>query len=106
MVSWNDAAEMNERVCSEALVIPKSTGLPTACLMPSSLGLGVDFLVLDEIKLFALDQGRVAAVFDLHFLEHLTDDDLDVLVVDLHALQSIDLLNFLDEIAGQVPRRP
>jgi hypothetical protein len=22
MVSWNDAAEMNERVCSEALVIP------------------------------------------------------------------------------------
>ena len=26
VVSWNDAAEMKERVCSEALVMPSNTG--------------------------------------------------------------------------------
>src|SRR3954447_20817498 len=36
VVSWNDAAEMNERVCSEALVMPSSTGWPTAGFLPSS----------------------------------------------------------------------
>jgi prepilin-type N-terminal cleavage/methylation domain-containing protein len=30
VVSWNDAAEMKERVCSEALVMPCSTALPCA----------------------------------------------------------------------------
>ena len=30
VVSWNDAAEMKLRVCSDALVMPSSTGLPTA----------------------------------------------------------------------------
>jgi hypothetical protein len=30
VVSWNDAAEMKLRVWSEALVMPSSTGLPTA----------------------------------------------------------------------------
>src|SRR6266567_952551 len=37
VVSWNEAAEMNERVCSEALVIPNSTGCALAGLRPSAL---------------------------------------------------------------------
>ncbi len=37
VVSWNEAAEMNERVCSEALVMPSSTGCAFAGLRPSSL---------------------------------------------------------------------
>src|SRR6266566_2719716 len=37
VVSWNEAAEMNERVCSEALVIPSSTGCALAGLRPSAL---------------------------------------------------------------------
>jgi hypothetical protein len=36
VVSWNDAAEMNDGVCSDALVIPSRTGVPTAGLRPSS----------------------------------------------------------------------
>ena len=32
VVSWNEAAEMNERVCSEALVMPCSTGWHVAGL--------------------------------------------------------------------------
>ena len=30
VVSWKDAAEMNDRVCKDALVIPRRTGLATA----------------------------------------------------------------------------
>ena len=36
VVSWNDAAEMNERVCSEALVMPSSTGCAVAGFLPSA----------------------------------------------------------------------
>ncbi len=36
MVSWNDAAEMNESVESDAFVIPSSRGRPLAGLPPSS----------------------------------------------------------------------
>ena len=35
MVSWNDAAEMNDSVDSDALVIPSSTGRPSAGRPPS-----------------------------------------------------------------------
>ena len=34
-------------------------------------------------------------------LQHLADDHLDMLVVDLHALQTIDLLDFVDEVDRQ-----
>src|SRR4030095_12752129 len=37
-----------------------------------------------------------------HPPEHLADDDLDVLVVDGHALQAIDLLHLVDEVALQL----
>ena len=38
---------------------------------------------------------------DLDLLQHLANDHLDVLVVDLHALEAIDLLDLVDEIARQ-----
>ncbi len=41
VVSWNDAAEMNERVCSEALVMPSSTGCATAGFLPSATNLAL-----------------------------------------------------------------
>jgi len=43
----------------------------------------------------------VADIVDLHPPHHLTDDDLDVLVVDVNALQPADLLDFVDEVAMQ-----
>ncbi|EWS54935.1 hypothetical protein X551_02257 [Methylibium sp. T29] len=36
VVSWNDAAEMNESVDSEALVIPSSTSACVAIILPSA----------------------------------------------------------------------
>ena len=44
---------------------------------------------------------RVARVDDLHPAQHLPHDHLDVLVVDLHALQPIDVLHFVDDVARQ-----
>src|SRR3984957_8542030 len=36
VVSWKDAAEMNERVCRLALVMPSRTGVPVASFLPSA----------------------------------------------------------------------
>jgi hypothetical protein len=42
---------------------------------------------LGTLDLLAQDIAGVARVRDLHASQHLADDHLDVLVVDLHALQ-------------------
>ena len=49
----------------------------------------LDLLVDEEV--------RVADVLDADAPEHLTNDDLDVLVVDADALQAVDLLDFVHE---------
>ena len=100
VVSWNEAAEMKLRVCSDALVMPSRTGLPSACFCFLSQ-LGVDLVHLLAVDLLAGQQGGVAAVGDLDLLQHLANDHLDVLVVDLHALEPIDFLDLADEIFGQ-----
>ena len=41
----------------------------------------------------------VARLVDADLAEHLPDDDLDVLVVDRHALAAVDALDLLDEVA-------
>ena len=43
-------------------------------------------------------QVRIASVRDLNLSQHTCYDDFDVLVADLHALQAIDLLNFVDQV--------
>jgi hypothetical protein len=73
VVSWKDAADRNESVFSEALVIPR---------MISSAGQEVG----------------VALLVDPHLLHHLAHDQLDVLVVDVHALGLVDLLDLLDQV--------
>src|ERR1019366_15568 len=70
-------------------------------LLALFLGLGVDLVELDLVDLFARDHVGLALVGDLHLLQHLTDDHLDVLVVDQHALQPVDLLDFVDQIGSE-----
>ena len=41
------------------------------------------------------------AFFDLHLAEHLVEDDLNVLVVDLHALRTVDVLHFRQQVLIQ-----
>ena len=93
---------MNERVCSEALVMPSSTGLADCRLLAGLLDAGVQLVELDAVELLALDEVRLARVRDLDLLQHLPNDDLDVLVVDGHALQPVDVLDLVDQIVGEL----
>src|SRR5690606_30024783 len=43
----------------------------------------------DAVDVLALEELAVARVRDAHLLQHLADDRADVLVVDLHALQTV-----------------
>src|SRR4029078_4362237 len=43
----------------------------------------------------------VADILDLHPPHHLPDDDLDVLVVDVDALQPVDILDLVDQVGVQ-----
>src|SRR5712664_540573 len=70
-------------------------------LLALFLGLGVDHVELDLVDLFARDHVGLALVGDLHLLQHLTDNHFDVLVVDQHALQPVDLLDFVDQIGSE-----
>ena len=101
MVSWNDAAEMNESVESDALVMPSSSGRPVAgraALRDHALVLFAEAELVD--LLFEQELG-VADVFDLHPAHHLADDHFDVLVVDVHALQPVDFLDFVHQVRLQ-----
>jgi len=59
---------------------------------------------LQLVNLLAPQKRRVARFGDAHFAQHLAHDDFDVLVVDLHTLQPIYLLNFIDEVLLQILR--
>ncbi|KAF5292251.1 hypothetical protein FQR65_LT20319 [Abscondita terminalis] len=57
---------------------------------------------LRALDLLAGDVGRIAGVLDHDAAQHLANDHLDVLVVDLHALQAVDVLHFVDDVARQL----
>ena len=69
--------------------------------MPCSIRLIVDVFQLDPVDIVADDIGRVAGIGDFHLLQHLTNDHLDVLVVDHNALQTVDFLDFVDEVGSE-----
>jgi len=87
--------------------MPSSTGSPVAGLL--ALRRRRWSLSSSNSTLSTCSLGRsvgVARVGDLDLLQHLADDHLDVLVVDLHALQAVDLLDFVHQVSWQAPRRP
>src|SRR6185312_3282942 len=60
-------------------------------------------LLLEDVTLDLLvdEEVGVADVGDANAAQHLTNDRLDVLVVDLDALESVDLLDFVDQVLRQ-----
>src|ERR1041385_4794913 len=82
VVSWNEAAEMNEFVCRLALVMPCNPGLAVAegsPRRPQPLRFDLDGLALElePVGLLAGQECRVARIVDLDLLQHLTNDHLD-----------------------------
>src|SRR5580698_5923443 len=57
---------------------------------------------LGLIDLFAGQEVGVAGIDDIDLLQHLTDNHFNVLVVDADALQPVDLLDFVDQIGGEL----
>ena len=47
----------------------------------------------------------VAGILHADLAHHLADDDLDVLIVDVNALLTVDLLDFLNEVVVHGGRR-
>ena len=103
VVSWNDAAERNDSVASDAFVIPRISGSKVACSPFSFFTRDVLALEHDPVDELARQQLGLAGALDAHLLQHLADDQLDVLVVDLDALRLVDLLHLGDEV--QLGRR-
>src|SRR3989441_7848561 len=68
-------------------------------LRQHALVLLLEYELVDQL---AHDELGVADLLDADAPEHLADDDLDVLVVDRHALQPIDLLHLVHEVALQL----
>src|SRR5262249_19507194 len=71
-------------------------------LLAFLFGPRVDLVEFNLVDLLALDQLGLTRVVDLDLLQHLANDDLDVLVVDRDALQPIDVLDLVDQIRRQL----
>src|SRR6185369_6899557 len=61
----------------------------------------VFILVTKAINLFLKEEVRIADILDLDPAKHLSNDHLDVLVVDVNALQTIDFLDLVHDIILQ-----
>src|SRR5574343_1085980 len=53
------------------------------------------------LNLFGFDELGVTRLDDGHAAQHLANDHFDVLVVDLHTLQTIDVLHFVGDVTSQ-----
>src|SRR6185312_15394745 len=73
----------------------RTTDCRAATLHEQALVLKVE---AEAVHLLLEQEVGVANLFDLHPAEHLADDRLDVLVRDGHALETVDLLDFVDEV--------
>ena len=98
VVSWNDAADSHYSVASDALVMPISSGRPSAGFLPSST---IRLLVSRKTLASARSPGRndgLARLLHADAAGHLAHDQLDVLVADRHTLVAVHLLDLFDEV--------
>ena len=103
VVSWNEAAEMNDSVASDAFVMPSSTGSIAGPALPlrfSASRFASSTRTLSS--LLAAQEPSVAGIRDLDLAQHLANDDLDVLVVDLDALEPVDVLDLAHQVIGEL----
>ena len=56
------------------------------------------FRAVELVNEFLLKECRVTRIIDLHLAHHLTNDDFEVLVIDLHTLQTINILHLIHDI--------
>ena len=81
--------------------MPKQDRLAFARAATFGDRLGVGCVELLLVHMFAFEQSGIPGFRDFPFLQHLTHDDFDVLVVNLHTLQAVNVLHFVDHVVGQ-----
>ena len=91
----------DERTCLQRSLGDAQQNRVTGCRRLTLGQLRIDCVHFFAVNLFAGKQGCVATECDFNLLQHLTNDRFDVLVVDLHALQTIHFLNFRNQIFSQ-----
>ena len=99
VVSWKDAAARKRRGVERRLGHAEQDGLGRRRLAALGQDPVVVLLEVEPVDELGRQQVDVARLVDADLAEHLPDDDLDVLVVDRHALAPVDLLDFLDQVA-------
>ncbi len=99
VVSWNDAADRNESVASEALVMPSSSGWPTGGFLPSAIRAFASFSNSKRLTWRPGRKSESPAIENGHLAQHLARDDLDVLVVDVYALGHVHALDLGNDVA-------
>ena len=98
VVSWNDAADRNESVASDALVMPSSTRLATAGRPTFHYRRVVLVLEPEHVHQLAGQQLGIARVLYAHLAHHLAHYDLNVLIHDVNALSAVYRLHILDQV--------
>ena len=98
VVSWKEAAERNDSVASDALVIPRMTSSPLAGVPPSALICLFSCWSLTRSSSWPGSRSVEPFESTAHLLQHLAHDQLDVLVVDVDALGAVDLLHLGDQV--------
>ena len=93
---------MKESVVSDACVMPSTSGSATAGFLPSWDAAGVLVHEAVLVHLLAHQEGGIARIEDVHLLEHLADNDLDMLVIDVDALETVHVLDFFHQVVGKV----
>ena len=78
--------------------MPRMISSNCAASPPRASMSAVDLAELVTVDELARQVVRVALLVHADLLEHLADDDLDVLVVDVHALGLVDLLDLADQV--------
>jgi hypothetical protein len=94
VVSWKDAADRNDSVVSDALVIPSNKALALAGCRPSAIRRSF------SPRNSAFYEDRVTRRRNLNFLQHLANDNFNVLIINFHTLKAINFLNFISNIAS------
>src|ERR1700722_10517949 len=95
-----EACGRDERVGRERRLGDTEEERSASCRAASILDhLIVLFAEAELVHLLFEEERGVANVFDLDPAHHLARDGFDVLVVDVHTLEAVDLLNCVDEVS-------
>ena len=106
VVSWKDAADRKRFRCQrslgdthEKLGVGRLAEALLACF-DALFDLAVCCLELADIDGRAGEQIGASGILDLDLAHHLADDDLDMLIVDINALLTVNLLDLLNDIGA------